>query len=105
MNEKLIVTCPEHLENVRLFADQINQRDRFERCLDRLTICLPDLWTTELYADFAPYSFLWSEFSPSHHRGLSGGLIFHGKHDRGGDGGAPTFSVNLTPSHGWQIHT
>ena len=105
MPSKLIVKCPEHLQNVRNFADQIHQREQLERCLDRLTICLPDLWTTELYIDFAPHSFLWSEFSPTHERGLSGGLIFHGKHDRGGDGGASTFSVNLTPRHGWQIHT
>ena len=36
---------------------------------------------------------------------MNGGLIFHGKHDGGGDGGAPTFSVNLTPTNGWGIHT
>jgi len=36
---------------------------------------------------------------------FNGGLIFHGPHDNGGDGGAPTFSVNLMPSHGWNIHT
>ena len=105
MNDKLVVKCPEHMQDVRNFADQINQREQFERCLNRLTICLPDLWTVELYIDFAPYSFLWSEFSPTHQRGLSGGLIYHGKHDRGGDGGAPSFSVNFTPSYGWQIHT
>jgi len=36
---------------------------------------------------------------------MHGGLIFHGKHDNGGDGGAPTFSVNLTPTTGWAVHT
>lgn len=36
---------------------------------------------------------------------FNGGLTFHGKHDNGGDGGAPTFSVNLSPSDGWEIHT
>jgi hypothetical protein len=36
---------------------------------------------------------------------MNGGLIFHGKHDNGGDGGAPTFSVNLTPTSGWSVHT
>ncbi len=34
-----------------------------------------------------------------------GGLIYHGEHDRGGDGEAPTFSVNLTPQNGWSVHT
>ena len=35
----------------------------------------------------------------------NGGLIYHGPHDRGGDGSAPTFSVNLNPHDGWSIHT
>jgi hypothetical protein len=38
---------------------------------------------------------------------LNGGFIFHGVHDGGGNGGAPTFSVELNPStkpH-WSIHT
>lgn len=36
---------------------------------------------------------------------FNGGLIFHGPHDGGGNGGAPTFSVSLTPQDGWSIHT
>ena len=36
---------------------------------------------------------------------MNGGLIYHGTHDNGGDGGAPTFSVNLSPVNGWSIHT
>lgn len=36
---------------------------------------------------------------------MNGGLLYHGTHDRGGDGGAPTFSVNLLPVNGWSIHT
>lgn len=49
--------------------------------------------------DFAPFSFGWSAGS------LVGGCIFHGSHDNGGDGGAPTFSVNLTAVQGWALHT
>lgn len=52
-----------------------------------------------LFKDFAPYSFEWST------EGMNGGLIFHGAHDGGGNGGAPTFSVSLTPCDGWSIHT
>jgi Domain of unknown function (DUF4120) len=52
-----------------------------------------------LYKDFAPNSF---EFQAG---GFVGGLIFHGKHDNGGDGGAPTLSVNLEPVDGWILHT
>lgn len=38
---------------------------------------------------------------------LNGGMIFHGPHDNGGDGGAPTFSVSLsgTTKPRWEIHT
>jgi hypothetical protein len=35
----------------------------------------------------------------------NGGIIYHGKHDNGGDGSAPTFSVNMTPVNGWSVHT
>lgn len=52
-----------------------------------------------LYKDFAPYSFGFTA------GGMNGGLIFHGSHDGGGNGGGPTFSVCLTPCDGWSIHT
>jgi hypothetical protein len=35
----------------------------------------------------------------------NGGVIYHGKHDNGGDGSAPTFAVNMTPVNGWSTHT
>lgn len=34
-----------------------------------------------------------------------GALIFHGPHDNGGDGGAPTFAVSVNPCDGWSFHT
>lgn len=60
--------------------------------------------------DFAPHSFFWNrlfdvETMEETIQGLHGGLIYHGAHDGGGDGGSPTFSVNLTPQDGWSIHT
>ena len=105
MTAQLIVNCSDHLAVVRAFADRINQSAQFEKRLAELTAFLPDDWTVELYSDFAPYSFFWTQFSPTRQRGLIGGLIYHGHHDGGGNGGAPTFSVNLTPSNGWCIHT
>jgi hypothetical protein len=105
MTAKLIVKCPEHLEAVRAFADRTGQRAQFEQCLIDLTAYLSDLWMVDLFSDFAPLSFFWSQYNPAGQRGLSGGLIYHGEHDRGGDGGAPTFSVCLTPTSGWAIHT
>jgi len=59
-----------------------------------------------LYPDFAPYSFYWVWKEIESGRVITnGGLIYHGRHDNGGDGGAPTFSVNLGAHTGWSIHT
>jgi hypothetical protein len=60
--------------------------------------------------DFAPLSFYFEMLyynpqSQKIERDYNGGIIFHGKHDGGGNGGAPTFSVNLTPVDGWSTHT
>ncbi len=62
-----------------------------------------------LFEDFAPHSFYFvmkrRQEDGSYKRWFNGGLIFHGAHDNGGDGGAPTFSVSLVPATGWQIHS
>lgn len=62
-----------------------------------------------LHTDFAPHSFsiVWERRNTQGEwkYWFNGGLIFHGPHDNGGDGGAPTFSVSLTKHHGWSIHT
>jgi hypothetical protein len=61
-----------------------------------------------LSPDFAPHSF---EFSVERsvmdgwEATLVGGLLFHGSHDGFGSGSAPTFSVSLTSTTGWSIHT
>jgi len=54
----------------------------------------PSNWLVREFPELEGYAF-W----------FNGGLIFHGKHDNGGDGSAPTFSVNLSPTNGWSIHT
>jgi hypothetical protein len=106
MPAQLIVHCPDLLEKVRSFADRTNQRTAFENKLEDLTRYKRDGWTVDLYEDFAPYSFFWVEYEPAtKQRGLIGGLIYHGAHDGGGNGEAPTISVNLTPCTGWSIHT
>lgn len=63
-----------------------------------------------LFLDFAPYSFsiVWERRNRETGKWeywFNGGLIYHGPHDNGGDGGMPTLSVNLTPYHGWSVHT
>ena len=106
MTAQLIVKCPEHLQAVREFADRTGQRTQFEsRLSDLYRYISADGYTIMLYEDFAPYSFYWEEISPNGKRSMNGGLIYHGPHDGGGNGGAPTFSVNLEPSNGWCIHT
>ena len=105
MTAQLIVCCPEHLQSVRAFADFIDQRKQFEQKLNDLTAYILDTWTVQVYKDFAPFSFFWTETGPNGEGGLIVGLIYHGQHDGGGNGGAPTFSVNLTPMNGWSIHT
>ena len=108
----LQVICEEYLEKVKEFAREAGMEEQLQSQLDYLdsysdpnrdgnTIC-------QLRKDFAPYSFA---FTMQRKQGAElvnwfpGGLIFHGAHDNGGDGGAPTFSVNLTPCNGWVVHT
>ena len=59
-----------------------------------------------LYPDWAPMSLAF-QLKYNGKNDMNGGFIFHGVHDNGGDGGFPTFSVELNPdtkSH-WSIHT
>lgn len=105
MPAKLIVHCPEHLQSAKEFAASTNQSETLNRQLSRLTENLDSAWRVELYSDFAPYSFFFQEITPAGLRGLNGGLIYHGSHDGFGSGSAPTFSVSITPTQGWSIHT
>ena len=63
----------------------------------------------QLWSDPAPHSFYFvmhkRRESGETVQWFNGGLIFHGHHDGGGDGGSPTFSVCLTPTDGWSVHT
>ncbi len=71
--------------------------------LDQLNM---DKCVVMLYTDFAPLSFAFSVLSKTDFSLVyNGGLIYHGIHDAGGNGSAPTFSVSLTPVNGWSIHT
>ena len=83
-------------------ADQLqSQLDRLDRMYDggnEKTRCV-------LTPDFAPWSFQFVILrcgSDGWKPVLNGGLIYH---DGGWGGGWPTFSVQLEPSKGWQIHT
>jgi hypothetical protein len=94
--------CQEHFEKCVAFAKK-NDKWRGDQglfmSLERLVKLSRNGPKTVLYKDFAPYSF---KFSAG---GFHGGLIWHGTHDGGGNGDAPTFSVSLSPVDGWSIHT
>jgi hypothetical protein len=99
------------LDKIRKFAKETGQIDQLNRTLSNLARWEqgedgnkhPDV-ETELYTDFAPMSLYFVRKRNGEFAG-NGGVIYHGSHDRGGDGGAPTFSVSLEPTQGWSIHT
>jgi hypothetical protein len=99
------------LEKTLEFAKSIGD-DSLQGCLDRLKKVEENYEEngkeveTYLMTDFAPKSFYFARRKKESGEFIgNGGIIFHGKHDNGGDGGAPTYSVCLTPCNGWQIHT
>lgn len=78
-----------------------------QNCLDNLDrFDVNNNAETEIYTDFAPKSFYFVRKKDGIFWG-NGGIIFHGNHDNGGDGGYPTFSVSLdgNTEARWQIHT
>jgi len=116
-----ITACQEHFENVERFADQSEKKEQFLETLSNLVAgdigdseltCWgrPCKMRVRLYCDFAPHSFefvkeVMYEGDKDWTFQFNGGIIFHGDHDNGGDGGAPTYSVNLSPQDGWSVHT
>lgn len=116
-----ISACKEHFEEVERFADQAGRKAQLLETLSRLVagdISDEELtcWTrpckmrVRLYRDFASQSFefvkeIMYEGEEKWTFQFNGGIIFHGPHDNGGDGGGPTYSVNLSPQDGWSVHT
>jgi hypothetical protein len=95
------------LQEIEAFAKETNRLENFKSNLQRLKEIAENRDAdVYLYKDFAPLSLY---FAISKHNGretvLNGGLIFHGQHDGYGSGSAPSFSVTLTPTDGWAIHT
>ena len=92
------------LDKIKKHADLSGLTDNLKDCLCRLERHDRDSCTVTLYPDFATLS-LYFEVTKQGRVVLNGGMIFHGSHDREGNGSAPTFSVSLTPTTGWTIHT
>lgn len=97
------------------FAQDTEQLDSLNQQLEYLAkySChdeSPDQTRCLLFGDWAPYSFTFIMQKRNPKTGefeywFYGRCTYHGPHDNGGDGGAPTFSVCLTPTTGWSIHT
>jgi hypothetical protein len=96
----------EHFDEVKAFAERIGMTENLQERLDTLKrIAFNMKGELVLSWDFAPHSLTWSVVKENGDCVYNGGLIYHGSHDRGGDGGPPTFSVSLNPSRGWEIHS
>jgi hypothetical protein len=96
------------LEEAKKFAEKVGLADQLEGRLKYLQEYGDNEVRCTLFPDFAPYSFAFlieREGPDGWSRWFNGGLIYHGAHDRGGDGGLPTLSVCLTPTTGWSVHT
>jgi hypothetical protein len=93
------------LDEALKFAETMKD-ESLKECINglkRVEELHPEVETT-VCCDFAPHSFYFERYENEKFRG-NGGIIYHGKHDGFGSGSAPTFSVCLEPTQGWQIHT
>ena len=97
------------LQETLEFAKTI-QNDSLQECLNHLESVdeIHEGIETRVYNDFAPKSFYFVRWDTFRNKmWMNGGIIFHGAHDNGGEGGSPTFSVSLSGSKEtrWEIHT
>lgn len=101
------IRCQEDYDRAMAFAEKTGQSKSLTDCFSRLEeIAKNHDADVILVHDFAPYSFYFAimpKNGGSHI--MNGGVIYHGAHDRGGDGGMPTLGVNLVSEQGWSIHT
>jgi hypothetical protein len=92
------------LDKIKKHADSSGLADNLKECLCKLERHGRGGCTVTLYPDFALLS-LYFEVKKQGRLVLNGGMIYHGSHDSGGNGSSPTFSVSLTTTTGWAIHT
>lgn len=95
------------LDEIKDFASKNGMTESLEKVLKRFDVYENNQQDSvvTLYPDWAFMSLYFEWDSKNGQRIMNGGVIYHGPHDNGGDGGSPTFSVNLEPHHGWSIHT
>ena len=108
----LQIECPEHLEEVRKFADSVGLREDLEgqlKCLGKYA-CDEDPENTRclLHKDFAPHSFGFTmriRKGDRYEHWFIGGLIYGGP-EQPLDGSAPAFTCSFDSTRrGWFVHT
>jgi len=94
------------LDEIKAFATTHSLTESYENTYSRLERHSQNGYEVKLYSDFAPLSLYFEIFREGKFE-MNGGMIFHGKHDGYGNGGAPTFSVSIEPERcpHWEIHT
>lgn len=103
---KIVWTNKDHARKVFQFAKRTGQTSNLKKNIKTLLSIAKNMMC-EVYMSYDdPQSFYFLfRRGPKGKVLMNGGLIYHGSHDGGGDGSAPTFSVCLTPTTGWSIHT
>lgn len=106
--EKRLQECIEFVNTKRPDLAE-NLKFQFTRHYDYYFKNHPEI-KMRVYSDFARLSFYFEmkyfDFKAGEFkRDYNGGIIFHGNDDGGGNGGAPTYSVNISPVDGWATHT
>lgn len=103
----LKINNEEYFDSVVSWAIENNIFDSLKEQLDYLDGYSGGVNECHLYKDFAPKSFYFEMVKPGGAPWFNGGLIFHGPHDHGGDGGMPTLSVCVNPDDKphWSVHT
>lgn len=96
------------LQSIKAFAAETGREEQLQQKLDYLANYGAQETKCVLFQDFAPQSLFFNMQKKKDGEWVhwfSGGLIFHGSHDGFGSGAAPTLSVCLNPTDGWQVHT
>ncbi len=94
------------LDKIKAFAKEKHLVREFVSTFIRFKRYTKRGYEVFLYPDWAPMSLAF-QLKYNGKNDINGGFIFHGPHDGGGNGGAPTFSVELNPDTNphWGIHT
>ena len=94
------------LEKIKVFAKENHLAREFVSTFHRFKLYSKRGYEVFLYPDWAPMSLAF-QLKLNGKFDMNGGFIFHGVHDGGGNGSAPSFSVSIeiTTKSRWSIHT